>query len=308
MPVGLRSILNYLIRGAHPVESGTNLLAALQRLVQFWENRRSLAVHDMGNLKVTLQVGNREVTVEFTDPATLDLLRQDPSSLVQEVIQMLGVGPTVGAAILENARATVQVDAIRVPFHPGAWQSEADPAVLLPEAAPWMVTETLLELDRKEKRGARRRRTKEAAALLDAIVRRGVAEKKTAGQIAKEAGLPPSTIRDVMNRQARGAAPKPPKLTPERVRTLLAASKGNAAAAARQSGIPERTLRDARARLARLEAAKTAPPLSAKDPKAKEALLAKVKAGAIPSVAARELGLAPRTARQWARDDRFGKK
>ena len=307
MPTGLSSTLQYWIRGAHPTESGATLLQAIQRLIQFWEARQSLAVHEMGNLKVTLQIGNREVTADFVDPALLDLLRQDPNLLVQEVIQLLGVGPEMGATLLEHARATVQVDTLRVPYHPTAWVSDAPPDVVLPAAAPWMIAETMAEIDRQAKRGARRKRSPSARAALDLLVKKGRESGKTASQIAKEAGLPASTVRDTVNRQGRAetGAPRPTKLTPTVVREVLAKTGGNAAAAARQTGIPERTLRDARARAARLEAAKTAPPPPVRDPATKASLLAAVQAGEKPSVAARRLGIAPRTARDWAHDARL---
>jgi transposase-like protein len=306
---GLNSIKAYWIRGAHPTESAPTLLGAIQRLIQFWESRRSLAVHEMGNLKVTLQIGNREVTADFVDPALLDLLRQDPNLLVQEVIQLLGVGPEMGATLLEHARATVEVNTLRVPYHPTAWTSEAPPEVVLPAAAPWMIAETMAQIDRQQKRGVRRSRSKEARLALDLLVKKGRESGKTASQIARESGLPASTVRDTVTRQVRveTGAPRPTRLTPTVVKEALTKTAGNAAAAARQKGVPERTLRDARARAARIEAAKTAPPPSVRDPATKATLLAAVQAGEKPSVAARRLGIAPRTARDWAHDARLKK-
>jgi hypothetical protein len=151
-------------------------------------------MHEWGNLVVTLQIGNRQVTFEWTDPALLDMIRRDPSEAVREVIEKFGLGPKLGADVLAACSAIVQVDALRVPGHPTAWTSEAPADVVLPAAAPWMMAETLHQMDLAAGRGKRRKRGPEAKTALDALVKAGRTAGKTPGQIAKESGLPASTV------------------------------------------------------------------------------------------------------------------
>ena len=310
MPAGLGSTRSYLLRGAHPSESADSLEKAIVRLIQFWESRRSLSMHEWGNLVVTLVIGNKEVRFEWTDPALLDMIRRDPSEAVREVIEKMGLGPTLGADVLAACQATVQVDALRVPGHPTAWSSEAPADVVLPKAAPWMMAETLRQMDLAAGRGRRRRRNLEAKTALDALVKAGRDAGKSPRQIATEAGLPASTVRDTVTRQVREetGAPKPARLPRTEVQKALRAAGGNASAAARALNVPERTMRDARARDARLAAAATRPPPNVRDPATRTALLDAVKAGERPSIAAARLGIAPRTARGWAQEMRYGPK
>lgn len=310
MPTGLNSTRSYLIRGIHPEEAGATLEQALVRLIQFWDSRRSLHMHEWGNLRVTLQVGNREVNVEFVHPGLLDLIRRDPSEASAEIIKLLGLGPELGKIILDASSAKVAVDALRIPGHPTAWKSEADPEVILPASAPWMLAEILKDIERKKGRGPRRKRNKEAMEILNKLVADGVSQGKTAAQIAREFNLPSSTVRDTMARQARERAgvPAPKRVSRTDLQQALRASKGNAAEAARKLNIPERTMRDARAREARLVAAATRPPPDVRAPETKSQLLQAVAKGEKPSIAAKRLGIAPRTARGWAHEARYGPK
>ena len=302
---GLASVRAYLLRGAHPTEEGQTLLEAVTRLVDFWTMVRTLAVHDIGNLVVTLHIGNQSWTVEFTSPSLLDEMRVDPAVIPREVIRLLGVGDAMGKEILTYARATVTIDAIRPPGNPTAWVSEAPPEVLLPKDAPEMIR--VLQDQRRPGSGRPRpakkgRRSDDERRQLEAMVQEARRQNIPLSRLAREVHIPVSTLRDARARVEKrtAEAKKPPRATnkrpptPAKIRATLEATGNNAAEAARRLGLAPRTVRDARARLA-------APiPKGPRSPDLKGRLLGEVALGSTPTEAARRLGVPERTAREWA--------
>lgn len=331
MPVGGNA--SYFLRGHKPEADGDTLEEALAALQREWtEGSAWLRPHDMGNLVITLRIGSEEVSFEITNPDILDSLRESgPQSVMQAVIKELGFGEAVGEQILARTAAHLEVDTFRDPSAPDAWQPGvtfdrgmafgAPPmSQELPPAVPRMVGELLREEDVERKRGVGRRRSKLATGLINEIVKRGREEGLSDAKLAKQYGLPRTTVRDVRHRQERrvrvrktlGVRPAGKQLTKPQRSTVLAEirrQKGNASAAARELGLPARTVREIRQRAAEASTPRATPRVvptgGSHSASVRSKVLAGVRSGMTPTAAGRAAGVAGRTARGWVRSERL---
>jgi transposase-like protein len=330
MPVGSRD--GYFIRGHHPEAEAASLEAALAELLMYWQTRRQLAVHDMGNLVIELSVGGVQVRVEITSPGVLDEFQHGvgPRAVLDELARATGLPPADALKLIETVdSASVRVDTFRVPQDPLAWSPEPGLAVdrVMPQAAFDMLRERLVEADheRSVKGGPRSEAAQELVAI---AIRAGEARGIGDTEISRLTGIPRSTLRD-SRRRLSGAAPRPrsparpsrggggvvqppepPSQAPRRRLTMeergqvleaIERAGGNAARAARELGLPERTVRDIRKALEtrpRQEVVRTRTRRTY-DESVRDRLLDRVRAGESAAAAARALGIRERTARDW---------
>jgi transposase-like protein len=320
MAVGQRT--TYYFLGRHPVESAPTLEEAIRNLVDWWTRQPSLVPHEMGNMEIQLTIGGTTVKLEITDPYILDEARYTgPMAVIDYLAEKMGIDPADAKEILEQASATVEVTAIRVPGEPDAWKPdpgmEADK--VLPEAMPDLLQELAREEDIETDRDTGRPRSARGRQLVEMAVRAQQRMGLSIAEMSRRTGIPRTTLRDTRNRlerQARVQATfkdrKPgQRLTQGQTNVILSElqnNKGNAAATARQLGIAPRTVREVRQRTQR--AATPATPTGAKPRKytqvQRDQLLNLVKSQGITATeAGRRTGVPSRTARGWVRKARL---
>lgn len=335
MPVGNRD--TYFLRGAHPDEEGSTLEQALSMLLLFWDSRRSLAVHEMGNLVVEMNVLGRLVSFEVTNPAVLeDLHHVGPIAVLEYLARATGLDRDVAMDILAASSARVRVDCLQVPDDPTAWRPGVHPVsgagaedaedVMAREAVA-MLSELVIEQDQISARAKSRRRTTNGDAYLREIVRVAREKGLSDAEVARRTGLPRTTIRDarhrteregVVRRELARKAPRAAFRSEQREAILreVTAAKGNASEAARRMGVSPRTVREMRQRAVqeerRAELLRPGERMAARTrytPDAKAETLSRIlgtmrEKNLTASEAARENGVRDRTGRQWVREFR----
>jgi len=338
VPVGGRP--DYFLRGARPEESAPTLEEALAALLDFWNSRRSLAVHQMGNLAIDLTLGSELVHVEITDALVIEDYQgvRGPTAVLDALVEALGIDPVLARSLIEGAHATVRVDTLQIASDPNAWRPEPgmEPEVALPAAAPRLLGQLLQESDRETARGVRRRRTPEGEALIRSILAIADTQGLSLAEAGRRSGIPRETLRDARarmyqeteTREARLERAPRARLTRDdeaRVEEALATWGGNAAEVGRRLGMPARTVRDVRDRLVREATTPAAPERAPKKvprggpapetparrtwtSEEKRRVLRKVGAGVPASEAGRSIGVPARTARQWVEDAKRRKK
>ena len=335
MPVGNRD--TYFLRGTHPEEQGSTLEQALSMLLLFWDSRRSLAVHEMGNLVVELNVLGKLVTFEVTNPAILeDLHHVGPIAVLEYLARAMGLDHDVAMDILGASAAVVRVDCLQVPDDPTAWRPGVHPVsgigaqdaedVMAREAVA-MLSQLVVEQDQISARARSRRRTTSGDAYLREIVKAAKKKGLSDAEVARRTGLPRTTIRDARYRTAREAAvrqdlarrtPKSSFKNEQREAILreVVAARGNASEAARRMGVSPRTVREMRQRAAHEEhradllgAGQRLGQRTRYTPDSKAETLSRIlrtmrEDKVTASEAARTNGVRDRTGRQWVREYR----
>lgn len=318
MPVGLLSVASYNIRGAHPEAEGATLEEALADLVNFWNSRPSLAVHEMGNLVITMMFGNQSVTLEITHPTVLEDLRgaAGPQAVLDHLARQTGLSLKDGRMLMEKAvQVQLRVDVLQVPWDPSAWTPAPglDAGDVLQARSVGLVGALVQEADIAARRGHRRTRSPGEMTLIKALLSKAKTDGTSLAELAKASGIPHSTLKDAQDRVERERTRR--KKQREKSKTEMAkdlailkkavqSEHKSVAEAAREAGVAPRTARDLLRREKeghRIKAMKT---MSKKQQSAKKsALLKKVRAGESATDAARALGIAERTARGWAKAD-----
>lgn len=329
MPVGGRA--SYFLRGAYIEVYGSSVEDAVVNLIQDWMSKASLANNAPGNLVVTLNIGNTTISVEITEPSIIEEMFTKPSIIEEEIAKAMPLPLDAARDVVSQAAAEIRVDAIRDPNNIDAWKPGYNavkgsgapaPEDVMPRASASLVGALLQEEDRG--RSPRAPRSDRAKQLVKYAVVIGNKEGLTDAQLSDLTGVPRTTIRDARLRQDRAERvqrtfgsrrPGQPLTESQRdvVRQTLKEKGGNAAAAARELGLSARTVRDLRARDARAQA--TAKPArvsarrmsSAQVGDLKQRLFQRMRStGESATEAARGLGIAPRSARRWARKRRLG--
>mgnify|MGYP001595727202 CR=1 FL=1 len=303
---------SYYIRGTKPFASGNTLEEALLSLLQYWESRRPLAVHEMGNLLVYLQVGTVTVSFEVTDPRLLQDLRgpAGPRQLIDALAAKMNLPLEEARRLLAEARADVEVTTLRVPVDIGAWSPDPwlDPHRVLREATPKLLGAWMAEVDDSARRGVRRPRTAEGERLLRAAVDLASTQHLSIAEVARRTGIPATTLRDArarMRREEEGVAASSAHVPKRRwsaddkvrIKEALVTWKGNAAEVSRRLHVPERTVRDVRARAVETRSTERRQYTTAD----KALFLSRLRQGETPTEVGRALGIPGRTARGWAK-------
>lgn len=316
MPVG--GFDTYRIRGRHPEAEAATLEAALIALLDFWNTRRSLVMHRAGNLVITMTIAGKDVIIEITDRKVIDNFHEYGAKPVLDAIAKdMGLSEADAMALLDKASAHVEVGTLRNPSRPDAWKSEPDfkPDVVLPKEVPVMLRELAKEYDEDMRRLPGRRRNKAAQQILNIAVRTGRQQKLSYAELARQTGIPSTTLRDASKRMERaekvsraiGKREPGQRLTAVQARRVMAEIEtqgGNAAKAARVLGLPPRTVREVRQR----ESRKPEPRVGSWDADTKAQVLDQVREGVNATEAGRVLGVPARTARGWVRAARLGRK
>jgi len=331
---------SYFLRWSRPEEEGDSLEEALAQLQAFWLSRPSLVVHQMGNLVITLQIGSTEIQLEITDPVVLDRFQEEgPGPVLDHLIAESGLSREEAMLLIEESRAHVIVDALRVPDDPDAWRpgktyskeykremgAEA-PQQAWRDGAPRMMGELVKDIDARTRRATGRPRSRQAQALIRAAIEHGRKQGMSDGQISQLTGVPRSTIRDARIRMERverveqtfGRRQPGQRLTPnqrEVVLQSLVENQDNAAKTARDLGLAPRTVRDIRMK-ANVEARRVEQPSFARDegvvrqrwtPDQRSQVLREARdKGISVTEAGRIYGVPGRTARDWGRKVRRG--
>ena len=320
MAVGQRT--TYYFLGRHPVESAPTLEEAIRNIVDWWTRQPSLVMHEMGNMIISLTVGGTTLTVEITDPDVLDEARYTgPMAIIDYLSAKMGIDLADAKEILEEASATVEVDALRVPGEPDAWKPNFDLEAdrVLPEKAPSLLQELAREEDLGTSRDVGRPRSVRGRRIVEMAVRAQQRLGVTTAEMSRRTGIPRTTLRDTENRMTRQSRVqatfkerKPgQRLTAAQQSVVLAEltnNKGNAAETARQLGIAPRTVREVRQRSKRPVSTAAAPTTGrrkyTKRQKTRALNLVKNQ-GLSASEAARRTKIPSRTVRGWARKARL---
>ncbi len=336
MAIGGRD--SYFLKGSSPEESGNSLEEALSELLQFWYSVPGLRRHTPGNLSISLSVGAARVDLEITDAAAIDRFMgvEGPMAILRELARSMHLPVQDAIELLNEAQATVRVDALQDPSAPTAWRSGmaqtpngkiqgADDATeVLPKATGRFLGELLTETERSVRRAPGRPRTGRALELLDQIVSYGQDAKLSPRQLSGLTGVPESTLGDAYRRrtprppvpkifEGRKARARVTKPQAQVVQQRLAQEK-NAAKVARELGLPARTVREIRARLqapkperslGRVVSATTGRRAYSSSDQAD--LLQRVRDQKLTAAeAGRQLGVPARTARRWVRSAKLG--
>jgi len=304
------SLESYRFRGLQAEGQADSLSGALDDLGDFWGSRPSLVTHAWGVLTLRITIGSTEAVIELTDPDLLDDIEAgNYTSLIDKLAKDMNLEPRDARVLLDEASSvTATVDRIRPPTQPRAWQAEPDmePGTVLPDATAAWIRDVAKEVDREASRQKGRVRTRRGKALLRMVVDAGGQRGLSDAEISKRTGVARSTVRDARQRLERDKrvvtafrTRRPgQRYTPDQQKLVLVRlneAKGNAAETARRLGIAPRTVRDIRARAAvKVGVAKRYTQAD------RNKLMKLVDTGLTPTAAGRKLGVAGRTARNWA--------
>lgn len=284
---------------------GTTLAEAFNELADYWNSRPSLVMHDYGAIDLQIQIEGELVAITITNPETIDQIEGgNYEQLVELLAKEAGITTEQMNLILSSStdtEITATVDKIRPKSDPDYWVGSApssEPHIVLPQV--------IGDLAVAASHG--RNVTEENRQKLLAIAVGSKAEEgENIGQIAKETGLPPSTVRDrvarkrrELNRRKISEHAPGKKYSSDQIEAILRVydQSKNASEVERQLGVPARSVRSIVKRSASVD---TIPQVSLEPSSRKEQILELVRQGMSASAAGRSLGVPERTARSWVK-------
>lgn len=307
----------YLFRGDHPVIHASTIEDALIQVQHLWTTTLSLAHHLPGNLILRMTIGNTEAVVEIVDTKILEQLIDDgPLRILEYIARQMPMDFNEAMAFLEVAEGVVEIETLRVPGDSRTWPGTPgyEPETVMPKIVPQWIRALATREDRKTARGKGRKRTARGRALVNQALLMGERQGWSNAKLARETGIPASTLRDARVRQKREAAPQSEsfktrsprqrlnKAQTARIIEELSRTENNAAEVARRLGVSARTIRDLRVRV---DTKNVATRHGARwTDETRSQVMDLVAKGLTPTEAGREAGVPVRTARGWVRSER----
>ena len=306
---------SYFIQGDYPEVWGDSLEAAIDSLLNLWEAQPSLAQHQFGALSIQLTMGSSETQFQIVDPKVLeDLQNGNTSALIEAIASSLEITRDEAEFLFsEMDEIALQVDRLKIQDDPDAWTRE------IPQKAQYDVlkqdySQFLGEMESK-KQIEEPEQVLETRKMSTEYAFQQVKSGKSVSQVARELGIPRSTLASRMERTLREKIIHPAfrsrkkgqrfdEKQKEVIVETLKESKGNASEAARRLGLSPASVRDVKKREAskkrvRRKASPKKTQAGKHTTRTKNRLLKLVKEGLTASEAARKIGVPGRTARSW---------